>query len=380
MGNFTSVIAAALEETAIRATAIENRVRRTRAHTALVSTLSREIEEQPRALSCMLEQWSTVCAVADAVRAFAPEWIQIAARGTSDNAARYAQYLFGVNNGLAVGLASPSLLTIYQSFPRVGRALTIGISQSGQSPDVVAVLAEARRQGGATLAITNDSQSPLAAISEHRILLTTGREESVAATKTYTNQLLALAMLSAALDGEDGVRRTQLARVPRAVGEALAGSAPFIEGARPFRDATRFLVLARGFNYATAHEVALKIKEMSYVVAEAYSTADFLHGPVAMLEEAFPVVVVAPSGRSAAEIPALLDLLERRQARLIAISDDPATLARAEVAVPFPADLPEWLSPIVAVVPGQILARSIAIAVGRDPDRPRGLSKVTQTR
>jgi glucosamine--fructose-6-phosphate aminotransferase (isomerizing) len=350
-------------------------------HNVGASTLSREISEQPAALARLLdEQWSRVSAVAEAVRAFAPEWIQIAARGTSDNAARYAQYLFGVNNGLAVGLASPSLLTIYDAFPRVGRALTIGISQSGQSPDVVAVLAEARRQGGATLSITNDPESPLARASEHRITLTTGREESVAATKTYTNQLLTLAMLSAALDGQAALRRPQLERVPAAVGEALAGCAPFIEGARAFSSASKFLVLARGFNYATAHEVALKIKEMSYVVTEAYSTADFLHGPVAMLEAGFPVVVVAPSGRSAAEVPALLDLLERHRTRVIAISDDPATLRRAEVGVRLPADLPEWLSPIVAVVPGQVLARSIAVAVGRDPERPRGLAKVTHTR
>src|SRR5204863_10176599 len=136
---------------------------------------------------------------------------------------------------------------------------------------------------------------------------------------------------SAALDGQAALRRPQLDRVPAAVGEALAGCAPFIEGALAFSSASKFLVLARGFNYATAHEVALKIKEMSYVVTEAYSTADFLHGPVAMLEAGFPVVVVAPSGRSAAEIPALLDLLERHRPRVSAISHGPAPLGRAEV-------------------------------------------------
>src|SRR4030095_14338978 len=177
--------------------------------------LEREIYEQPAALARLLaEGRGPILEAARAIRAFDPQWILIAARGTSDNAARYAQYLFGAHNGLAVGLASPSLLTIYEAFPRVGRALTIGISQSGQSPDVVAVLAEARRQGGATLAITNDPESPLAAGSEHWIVLTRRREYSVPATKTYTNQLLALAMLSAALDGQAALRRPQLDRVP----------------------------------------------------------------------------------------------------------------------------------------------------------------------
>jgi glucosamine--fructose-6-phosphate aminotransferase (isomerizing) len=241
------------------------------------------------------------------------------------------------------------------------------------------VLAEARRQGGATLAITGDQASPLAQACEHLILLAAGREQSVAATKTYSNQLLALAMLSAALD-RDPARDRQLAAVPASVRAALDSCGPLIEGAARFGACRRFLALARGFNYATAHEIALKMQEMSYVIAEPYSPADFLHGPVAMVEGGFPVLVVAPSGQGSTGMSSLLDLLEGRGARLLAVSDRAEILARAEVALPMPANVPDWLSPIVAVIPGQIWARSLAIAQGHDPDRPRGLSKVTLTR
>jgi glucosamine--fructose-6-phosphate aminotransferase (isomerizing) len=344
------------------------------------STLRREIEEQPEALARLLDgQRRAIAGVARSIRAFAPDWIQIAARGTSDNAARYAQYLFGICNGFAVALAAPSLITLYDSPPRAARALTIGISQSGQSPDVVAVLAEARRQGGATLAITGDQASPLAQVCQHLILLAAGREQSVAATKTYSNQLLALAMLSAALD-RDPARDRQLAAVPASVHAALDSCEPLVEGAARFGACRRFLALGRGFNYATAHEIALKMQEMSYVIAEPYSPADFLHGPVAVVEGGFPVLVVAPSGQGSAGMSSLLDLLEGREARLLAVSDRAEVLARAEIALPMPANVPDWLSPIVAVVPGQIWARSLAIAQGHDPDRPRGLSKVTLTR
>jgi glucosamine--fructose-6-phosphate aminotransferase (isomerizing) len=327
----------------------------------------------------LAEGWPQMLTVCRSIRAFNPEWINIAARGTSDNAARYAQYLFGAYNGLSVGLAAPSLFTLYAAAPRLSRALTIGISQSGRSPDIVAVVAEAKKQGGVTLAITNDPASPLAKAADHTIPLTVGEEKSVAATKTYTNQLMALAMLSAAL-ADDKTRRQELDDVSTAVADALKKCGPFVEGARAFGTATRFLVLARGFNYATAHEIALKMKEMSYVVAEPYSVADLLHGPVAMLEEGFPVLVVAPSGKGLADVPKLLDLLDERKARVITLSDREEILKRGEVAIPLPTDVPEWLSPIVAVVPGQVWARSLALAKGHDPDKPRGLAKVTLTR
>jgi len=340
------------------------------------SQLYREIQEQPSSLSRLMAcGWPQVLEAAQKITAFDPAWCVIAARGTSDNAARYAKYLLGSHNQLGVGLAVPSLFTLYETPPKLGRALTIGISQSGQSPDVVSVLTEARRQGGFTLAITNDPDSPLAKAADTCIELFT-EEASVAATKTYTNQLLAIAMLSAALGGD--ARRVQALRaVPRAVNRALA-RAPVNPG-RGFQANTRFVVASRGYNYCTAFEIALKMKETSYVLAEPYSIADLLHGPIAIIEDQFPVILVAPSGKATDNIDELMELLRARNARVVAISDREDVLAAAEVALPLPPGVPEWLSPIISVVPGQLWAQSLAVAKRIDPDKPRGLSKVTLT-
>jgi glucosamine--fructose-6-phosphate aminotransferase (isomerizing) len=340
-----------------------------------------EIDEQPGALARLLaERRDAVREVAARIRAFDPAWVVIAARGTSDNAARYAQYVLGAFNQLSVALAVPSLFTLYGAPPRLGRALTIGISQSGQSPDVVAVIEEARRQGGLTLAITNENDSPLANAADLTLLLASGTEHAVAATKTYTNQLLMLAMLSAEL-ADDPQRRDELDTVPRAVEAALTATdtATISELAMRFINANRFLVLGRGFNYCTAFEIALKMKEMSYVLAEPYSPADLLHGPIAMLEYGFPVVVVAPSGTASEDIGTLMTTLHSRRARVIVLSDRENVLARTASSILLPAGVPEWLSPIVSVVPGQLWARSLAMAKGIDSDQPRGLSKVTRT-
>lgn len=352
-------------------------------HTWIVAIqLLREIDEQPGALARLLaRRRDTVLEAAARIRSFDPEWVVIAARGTSDNAARYAQYVLGAFNQLSVALAVPSLFTLYGAPPRLGRALTIGISQSGQSPDVVSVLVEARRQGGLTLAITNEVESPLATAADMVLLLASGTEHAVAATKTYTNQLLLLAMLSAEM-GNDPARRAELEAVPHFVEAALgaSGVAAIGELAMHYMNAGRFLVLGRGFNYCTAFEIALKMKETSYVHAEAYSPADLLHGPIAMLEYGFPVVLVAPTGTASEGVGALLDVLDNRGARVIALSDRDDVLKRAASGIRLPAGVPEWLSPIVSVVPGQLWARSLAMAKGIDSDRPRGLTKVTRTR
>lgn len=338
----------------------------------------REIREQPDVLARLLREGGEAAGrVAERVRVFAPRAAFIAARGTSDNAARYAQYLYGARNGLAVGLTTPSLFTLYARPPRLADTLVLGISQSGQSPDIVAVLAEARRQGALTLALTNDPASPLATAAELLLPLHAGAERAVAATKTYTTQLLALAMLSVALDADaDAV--AALGRVPEAVARTLALNARLADEVADPRP-RRFVVIGRGFNYATAFEIALKLKETSYVVAEPFSSADFLHGPTALLEPGFPVVLVAPSGRVYRDVADLMGLLREREARVVAITDRPAAFAGASI-LPLADDVPEWLSPLVAVVPGQLLALAHAQARGFNPDQPRGLSKVTHTR
>ena len=342
------------------------------------SQLSREIFEQPAALARLLEQRDVVETAAERIRSFDPAWVTIAARGTSDNAARYAQYVFGAHNNLSVGLAVPSLITLYDAAPKMDKALVLGISQSGQSPDIVAVVKAAREQGAATLAISNDPGSPLALASAACLPLCAGEEKAVAATKTYSTQLLALAMLSAALD-DDESRWDDLERVPALVEETLGLNRSIESAVSRFTKARQLLVVGRGFNYSTAFEIALKVKETSYIVAEPYSVADLLHGPVAIVEPGFPVMLVAPAGAAYDDAVELMSLLEKRGAEVVVLSSERALQARAPSSLRIPENVPEWISPIVAIVAGQMWALGLALAKGLDPDHPRGLSKITLT-
>ena len=344
------------------------------------SILLSEIADQPAVLDRLLREGAADAdAIATAIRARGVRHVVIAARGSSDNAARYAQYLFGACNRLTVTLATPSLFTRYQAPPRMDGALVVGISQSGQSPDLVAVVEEGRRQGCATLAITNVAGSPLTVVADHTFVLRADRERSIAATKTYTAQLLALAMLSTAL-ADDHMRRRQMAQVPALVHAALQIDTPIlVAAATVLKDAGHGVVIGRGFNYATAFEISLKAKELAYVAVEPYSAADFQHGPIALIESGFAAIVINVAGAVSQEVEDLLREMVRRGARPVVLSNLAASLALAAAPLALPVDVPEWLSPIVAVVPGQKLAFYLSRQRGFDPDQPRGLSKVTRT-
>lgn len=338
-----------------------------------------ELREQPATLSRLLADGRPIAeAIAATLRAYGPRFAVIAARGTSDNAARYGQYLLGIQNRLVVALATPSLLTHYHAAPSLEGALVVGISQSGQSPDVVEVLAEGRRQGAATLAITNDELSPLAAAAELVFPLRAGPERAVAATKTYTASIMALAMLSAALRVEEALW-SELARVPEVVSRTIDLNRDLVLRAERFREQDRLVVVGRGYHLSTALEIALKVKETAGVLADGFSSADFLHGPMAILERGLPVLAVAPGPRTFPDLEAIVALAKQTGAPLLALSDRPEILKVAEVAMPLPAS-PEWLAPLPAVVPGQLWALGLSLARGTDPDAPRGLSKVTLTR
>jgi len=341
--------------------------------------LRKEIFEQPTVLTELIEaEKDYAVRVAREIRRCV-RYIVIAARGSSDNAARYGQYLFGAYNRLPVGLATPSLFSIYHQPPRLEDGLIIGISQSGQSPDIVAVLEEGQRQGAPTLAITNDPASPLAAQADYVIPLHAGQEWAVAATKTYTAQLTALALLSCAL-GDDPDRLEALRRVPLAVERVLNGEELIAGAVERYRYLETCVVLGRGYNYATAFEIALKLKELSYLIAESYSSADFMHGPIALVGSGFPALVIAPSGKMFDTMRDFTLELKSRGAELLIISDRQDLLAEAVTPLPLPEGVQEWLSPIVAVIPGQLFAYYLALVKGYDPDHPRGLHKVTLTR
>jgi glucosamine--fructose-6-phosphate aminotransferase (isomerizing) len=342
--------------------------------------LREEIREQPDVLRRLLaEEPARVERIATALRQQPVRFVLIAARGTSDNAARYGQYLLGAHNRLPVALATPSLFSVYGEPPSLEGGLVVGISQSGQSPDIVAVLAEGRRQGAPTLAITNDAGSPLAAQADHVILLRAGEERAVAATKTYTSQLAALALLSCAL-GEDGDRLAALEQVPSVLERVLDGERQIARAAERYREMLRCVVLGRGYNYATAFEIALKLKELCYLDAEPYSSADFVHGPIAVVGSGYPALVIAPSGKMFGTMRDFGAELMTRGAELLVISDRQEILDEAVTPLPLPEGVPEWLSPLVVVVPGQLFALHLTLLKGFDPDRPQGLTKVTITR
>ena len=305
--------------------------------------------------------------------------IFLAARGTSDNAGLYAKYLWGSMNRLPVALAAPSLFTAYGTPPDLEGCLVVGISQSGQSPDIVAVVAEGRRQGVLTLAITNEPNSPLAEQAEMVLDTSAGPERAIAATKTYTTQLLAIALLSAAMRNEAGPFEA-LERLPRLVEESLALESAVEQAAGRYRNMNQCVVIGRGFNYASAYEWALKLKELTYVVAEPYSSADFLHGPIAIVSDGFPVLAVVPSGAVFDGAYSLLSsLVNEHGADLVAVSNNESALALANTPLPLPTDLPEWLSPLVGIVPAQLFCYHLARAKGHDTEAPRGLLKVTRT-
>lgn len=344
-------------------------------------SLRNEILEQPQVLQHWLDtQFDNAQRIARAVRTRGVDFVFLAARGTSDHAGVYAQYTWGALNGLPVAFAAPSLFTRYGKWPRLHNALVVGVSQSGQSPDVVSVIAEGWRQGALTLAVTNAPESPLAQAAEFALDVQAGVEKAIAATKSYTAELLALAALSAALADDDEALKA-LWRLPAAVAEALKLEGE-VEGiAHAHQTLAQCVVLGRGYNLCTAHEWALKIKELAYVLADPYSAADFQHGPIAIIERGFPVLAIAPGGAVYEDVLALLHRLKQeREAELFVISDEDAALAAGKFALRLPPDVPEWLSPLVGIVPAQLYCYHLARAKGYDTETPRGLRKVTLTK
>lgn len=342
--------------------------------------LYRELHQQPDTLQRLLDEaGDTIQTLARAMLRREITHVVIAARGTSDNAGRYAQYVLGARNRLQVALATPSLFSIYEAPPRFNSALVLGISQSGQSPDIVSVLSEARRQGALTAVITNTPESDLGHQGDVIIPVHAGEERAVAATKSYTAQLLAIAMLSAALT-PDGDAEQALHEIPGAVAATLQMDKTIAAVAPRYRYMAHCVVIGRGYNYATAFETALKLKELTYTIVEPYSSADFLHGPLAMVERGFPVLVVAPSGKMTPVLAEFLRTVGKRQAEIIAISDEEQILQEARIPLRLPQTVPEWLSPITAIVPGQLLALHLAWTRDYDVDDPRAIQKVTETR
>ena len=339
-----------------------------------------EIAEQPEALARLLDGGTDpIRRVAAAVRARAPRFVLLAGRGTSDHAALYAKYLLEIRLGLPCGLVSPSTLTGYGATPDLAGVLWIVVSQSGGSPDLVESTAAARKLGAITVAVTNAPASDLAAAAEFHVDVLAGPEHAVAATKSYTSQLLALYLLVDALAGGDGAAARSL---PERVATVLAAGDTVATCAQRYRFVDRLIVTGRGYAYPTAREGALKLMETSYLAAHAFSAADLLHGPLAMIDADRPVIAVAAEGVGATALEPVLDRLHERAADVLLIADAPLLARwggrRSTVELALPA-VAEEVAPVVQIVPLQLLALTLAVARGGDPDAPRGLAKVTRT-
>ncbi len=339
-----------------------------------MSRFLEEIRSQPAVLQGRLERGrDEVRSAAQAIRTPGVRALAIAARGSSDHAAVYGKYLFEMRNRLPVALAGPSEYTIYGRPPRLEGFAVLAISQSGASPDVVAVVNESRRQGCPTVAIVNDERSPLALAAEHVVEIGAGVERSVPASKTYTTSLLVLALLSAALD-PDTEFETALRQVPAAAAAALEAGA---ERLADLIDGDRMAVIGRGYHLATALEVALKVTETCLMLAEARSSADFLHGPIAAARPDLPVLLLSAAGPALDDLRSMRAELDSRGVPLLSIGDQEAAGPRS---VRVATGLPEELTPIPFAIAGQVLANALAARRGLNPDHPAGLSKVTETR
>lgn len=337
-----------------------------------------EIYEQPEALSRLLDrERAAIVALARTLRRSRPSAVFLTARGTSDNAALYGHYLFETLLGIPVGLASPSVVTIYHKVPRLRGTVVIGLSQSGRSTDIVRYVEAARAAGARTVAVTNDGRSPLADAAHDTLLLHAGIERSVAATKTYTAQLAVLSLLTAAMAGDRGLL-DEHHRLPGLVERALRDEDAIRRLSLRLRRMHRCIVTARGYNFATAREAALKLKETAQIAAEALSSADLLHGPIAVVRPRFPVLVIAPPGPPHGHLLRVARRLAARKARIVAVSSRGGFGSAVFALIRAPGQVVEVLTPPVYIVPLQLLAYHLALARGHDPDHPAGLQKVTR--
>ena len=343
--------------------------------------MAADIAEQPGGFSRLLtgEHAAAIAAVAAEVARRRPRNVLFVARGTSDHAALYGAYLSEIRLGLPVASASPSAITLYGARPDFTDTLVIGVSQSGGSPDLTGVMSVARETGGLTLAITNNPESPLSQAAELSIDVAAGHERAVAATKTYTAELLALLLLVEGVRNGDGTlpadERAALEKLPELAEDTLRDTAAD-DLAQRYRFASRMVTTARGYAYPTARETALKLMETSYLPALAFSGADLLHGPLAMTDPDVPVLAVVGDGPGGRSMRDVVTRLGERRADVVTIGASDVPGASGRLSVP---GVDERYGPLLDILPLQRLALALALARGEDPDAPRGLKKVTTT-
>ncbi len=337
-----------------------------------------EIAEQPEALARTIElERAKLDRLGGFLRPRDVDLIVLVARGSSDNAALFGRYLLEITTGIPVSLSAPSVHTLYQAKLKLRRALVIGVSQSGEGEDINNVLENARSGGAYTVGITNEPDSSMTSTVDETLLMHGGKEQSVAATKTFTGQMMLFYMLASALAGNS--TRLSYEAIPEYAARALEQKPAIIELVQRYVFMENCVVVGRGLAYANAYEMALKLMETCYVVAERFSSADFLHGPVAMVERHFPVILFAPPGIMLPGVKDLVSRLSELHADTLAITSDLDTAAKCSRAIIMPKEIDEFLAPIPYIIPGQLFAALLAAEKGLNPDAPRSLSKVTRT-
>jgi glucosamine--fructose-6-phosphate aminotransferase (isomerizing) len=337
-----------------------------------------EIAEQPAALEKTIrEERSKVERLGSFLKGRDLDLIVLVARGSSDNAALFGRYLLEITTGIPVSLAAPSVHTIYNARLKLDRALVIGVSHSGEGEDINLVLENARSGGAHTLGMTNEAASSMTRVVDETLLMHGGRERSVAATKTFTGQMLLFYMLAAAL--ADGGAAPAYEAIPEYAALALERKSAIADLVERYVFMENCVVVGRGLIYANAYELALKLMETCYVVAERFSSADFLHGPVAMVERHFPVILFAPPGAMLPGVKELIERLRELRADTLVITADEGAARSSSRAITMPGEIDEFLAAIPYIVPAQLFAALLADAKGLDPDAPRSLSKVTRT-
>lgn len=335
-----------------------------------------EIAQQPAVLEKTIAgEKQKLAKLGEFLRGRDIDLIVLAARGSSDNAALFGRYLLEVTTGIPVSLSAPSVTTLYHAKLKLKRALVVGVSQSGEGADINEVLEQAKASGAFTLGITNNGDSSMARIADETLLTHAGPEKSVAATKTYTAQMLHFYMLAAAL-GRPGIAYE---KIPAFTAEALLLKPEIETLAKRYVFMENCVVVGRGFNYGNSYELALKLMETCYVVAERFSSADFFHGPLAIVERRFPVILFAPEGVTRQGTADLLERLKELHADSLLITNDPGLASLSSHRLLMNSEIDEILSPIPFIVPGQLFAALLADAKGLDPDTPRSLSKITRT-
>ena len=338
----------------------------------------KEIHQQPSTLErAVKNEAKRIARFAQFLEKKGIRLIILVARGSSDNAALFGRYLLEITTGIPVCLAAPSVHTIYGARLDLRDALVIGISQSGEGSDINSVLENSRRCGAITLAITNESGSSITRVADETFFIHAGREHSVAATKTYTGQLMMFHLLASALSGN--TRFAEVERLPELSAKALSLRSRVEEIVERYSFMDHCVVVGRGLNYANAYEFAIKLMETCYVVAERFSSADFLHGPIAIVERSFPVFLFAPPGKTLAGMRDLLVKLRKLHAETVVISSEPSVLKHATRPLKIPQRIGDMFSAIPYIIPAQLFAALLAEAKGLSADRPRSLAKVTKT-